>query len=201
MPRRTPVFRLLKDAQAFVLAHREEGVHCPCCGLSVKVSRRNIYNKMAITLLYLVEERLQNGPEWIDIQKILRKVDWRGGDYALMEYWGFIERPPKDPENDDPTKAPGRQGLWRATAEGIAYVCGDFLAPKAVFTCNKEVLGWTDEQVSFLECLPETFDYRNVQLRPQDVSTLKLAELRKRGLTDDRYMRPALEGRDRGHRI
>jgi len=150
-PTTTPlIFITLDDAVAFVQAHLDDGVECPCCKQLVKLYKRPFNHNMAAFLCRLV---VLSGPErnWVDI----KEMPLRGGDYAKVRYWGFVELAPKDP-NDTAKRT---SGLWRPTYKGVKFAENKLRVPKRVHLYNKEVRGWDTQDISITEALGKKFDY------------------------------------------
>jgi hypothetical protein len=153
------VISTLDEAKAYVLAHRDDGVECPCCGKSRKVYERTIYSGMARFLIWLVreyqrrEELKLEGGLWVDS---LEGPPQRGGDFAKMAHWGLIEQM----ANDDETKRTSR--FWRPTAKGAAFVHGLITISKRVRLFDNVVIGFSEERFDIRDALGKKFDYKEL---------------------------------------
>lgn len=160
-----PETTTLRDARAFVLANRADGVECPCCTQLCKLYRRKLNSNMAGGLCWLVRtwlSRCQPGyideqPHWVylpgDGPRWLIKT---GGQFSVLEHWGLIEHMP----NDDVTKR--CSGYWRPTELAINFVQRRCAVPSHVFLFNNTVEGWSDKQIDVDEALNNVFDYQEL---------------------------------------
>jgi len=80
----------------------------------------------------------------------------RGGDFAKLIYWGFIEERPKTDENKKNT------GIYRITEDGVAFVLGKTRFSRSAYVYNDHVMGWSEELVNVYEALGDTFDYNEL---------------------------------------
>lgn len=153
----------LEDAKTYVLAKRDEGVPCPCCGQYCKVYPRSLNAAMARFLIWLVREyeaRKRNDAAtdlWISVNDgPLIQNRKGGGDFAKMEHWGLIEQM----QNDDETKR--TSGFWRPTQSGIDFVYGRVMVPKKAMLYMNECIGFSEEKINIREALGTTFDYQEL---------------------------------------
>lgn len=142
----------LAEAKQYLRANWEKGVNCPCCSQFVKKWRQPLHAGQAVWLINLVRE-YELTPEWMDVKILATKTGMRGGDYAKLRYWGLVESQEK---TDESKRASGR---WRPTSKGITFAHGNTVLPKAVYTYDRKVLGFSDDQVTIQEVLGDKFDY------------------------------------------
>jgi hypothetical protein len=126
-----------------------EAVSCPCCGQLCKVYKRGLYATIVAGLVRLVS-RWTREPRWYHVNELLAQ---KGGDFAKLEKWGFIEQA----SNDDEGKR--TSGWWRPTPQGIAFAMGRTTAPRRVYLYLNEVVGWDEARVTVREALGDRFDY------------------------------------------
>jgi len=142
------VFSTLADAQAFVQARMEDGVHCPCCSQFVKVYSRSMYADMAVWLIQLVRAYEKTG-DFVHVTT----TDARGGDYGKLRFWSAVEQ---DINVDTNKKSSGR---WRPTKIGIDFAYGRRTLSKKVLIFDNKAIGFTGPEISIREALGERFDY------------------------------------------
>lgn len=161
-----PVITTLIEAKAEVLAGRDDGVACPCCGQYCKVYQRTLNSAMARFLIWLVleyEHRWTDdhgGHLWISVNDgPLIQNRKGGGDFAKLRYWGLIEQM----ANDDDTKR--TSGYWRPTSIGIAFAHDRITVPKQVKLYLNDPIGFSEERVSIRDALGTKFDYQELMAR------------------------------------
>ena len=160
MPRRTPVFRTLVDARAYVRANRGEGVECPCCDQYARVYERSLNYAMARFLIWLVKAYESCARWWSVNDGPLIQNRKGGGDFAKMEHWGLIISCP----NEDSTKR--MSGFWRPTKRGIDFVYRRIQVPVRIHLYHNQVVGWSPEMTTVVEALGKKFDYAELMRRP-----------------------------------
>jgi len=155
----------LDEAKQYVLAHRTDasGVACPCCEQLVKVYRRKINVAMAMVLIALVKKAKAVGQiEWIHVPSFIRMIPFppnfpvgNGGDWSKLRFWDLIEARPG--ARDDGSK---RNGYYRVTPKGVAFVERKIRVPVSMFVTNQKVLGTDDSKlVDIDDALGKKFRY------------------------------------------
>lgn len=80
----------------------------------------------------------------------------RGGDFAKLAYWGFIQERPKTDENKKNT------GIYRITEDGVAFVLGKTSFSRSAYVYNDHVLAWSEELVKVHAAIGDAFDYNEL---------------------------------------
>jgi hypothetical protein len=103
----------LSEAREYIkkAAYGVKGTTCPCCGNNVKSYKRKFTSDMARFMILLVW-RFERTGNWVSAPDL----DFRGGDYAKVRFWGLADH---KPNLNDPTKK--ESGLWRPTELGIKF--------------------------------------------------------------------------------
>lgn len=134
---RTP----LAETRAVVLvAARDGGCVCPCCGRFVRVYRRRLHAEMARFMIRLYRlDRIGPGDylgaiRWHSTREVLGD---KGGnkastDATYLTHWGLVER--SDAEN----AAGAPAGMLRLTPLGVAFVERRATAPTHILLLNNE---------------------------------------------------------------
>ena len=136
----------LGEAIQHLQAHLDEGVKCPCCGQFAKRYKRSLYKGYIQWLIWLIQVT-GKGAEWADVRNTPPHLA-RNGDYAKLQWWGFVESQGK------------RSRMWKPTREGFWFVQGKIRVPKYAFVYDNVVEGYSPETVSVVEALGERgFDY------------------------------------------
>ncbi len=152
----------LEEARAFVRANQRSGTKCPCCDQYVKLYRRTLNGTMlyALSIIYRY-----GGSDWLHVPSFLSReatgqmaVAVRGGDWAKLKYWRFIEE--KDIIRDDGSN---RSGYWRITDDGVAFLREEFTTPSAVFIYNDKLVGFDEQKfVSAGDIKHKHFNFREL---------------------------------------
>jgi hypothetical protein len=112
------------------------GVICPCCGRKARAWRLSIHAGMVKWLIELYRETLRSGSTWIDVRTVNQASEMYGGDYAKLKFWELIE-----PQNSETCPDEKRSiGLWRITADGIAFLKGLHHVPRHIWTFDNQVI-------------------------------------------------------------
>lgn len=167
----------LDEAQAFVTTNLDRGVECPCCRQRAQRYRRSITSSMGAALIYVynyfaTEERrarsLQKNdpnakpPEWLHVPSYLSRVyggvGVRGGDWAKLRYWDFLE--PKDDEIR--SDGSNRNGLWKITPAGKLFATNASKAAKYVYLYDGQVQGFEGPQIGIRDALKTKFNYESL---------------------------------------
>ena len=134
------------EARAYVRQHLQSGVICPCCRQTAKIYKRALNQTMVKGLLWLVQEYSKN-PGYIHVMSLGPK--WlvsKGGSFATLKAWGFIEEEPPPASVEDKHKATGR---WRPTPKGVLFVQNAVTVPRYVLLYNKHVIGLEGEPIAY----------------------------------------------------
>jgi len=152
----------LEEAKQEVIANRDEGITCPCCGQLAKVYKRLVYGSMAVDLIRLYQKHMfdDDWNKYYHISKV-RTVTAGGGDFAKFVYWGLVEEQQKDP--DDLSKR--TSGFWRITNIGKAFVEKKTQIMKYVIIYDSNVLRFEGDLVDIESCLRGKFNYQELMNR------------------------------------
>lgn len=143
----------LSAASTWVESNRIKGAICPCCTQIAKRYKRKLSSSMAYALI-LIYRAFRKQSAWLHVPEYLTEVcstgaTFRGGDWAKMTHWGLIE-PKEDEVRKDGSK---RNGLYKITALGNAFVENRVRVPKYVFLFASKCLGLSEETISIEEAL------------------------------------------------
>jgi len=149
--------KLLSEVRAEIEERKwKDGCICPACDQTAKVYRRKITDDMALFLAWLVEQKVKTKETYHHYQKYKTRAHL-GGDYSKLEYWQLMARMPKD-ENDDKASS----GFWKVTERGYDFLIGKIKVPRYAFIYANRIEGFSDEQISFKDCLANPFDYPEI---------------------------------------
>jgi len=138
----------LEDARAWLRDRVDDGQSCPCCGQMAKVYRRKLTASIGCVLIRMWRE---SRDEWIYMPRIRSA----GQDEVIARFWFLIEG--DDAVRDDGSK---RNGWWRLTNLGVAFVHNEIKLPKYARIYNNRLLNLDAEQsVSIIDVLGTKFDY------------------------------------------
>lgn len=148
----------LTDAKAQVFGQLTTGSKCPCCGQYARLYRRPFNSSMAVALITLH----RHGREWVHLPSLLSEKlvgpVTRGGDWSKLAFWGFAE-PKPEVRYDGST----RNGFWRITDAGLAFVNGATRVPSAVYLYNQTFYGFDPRKtVNVEEALGKAFNYQEL---------------------------------------
>jgi hypothetical protein len=161
-----PLTATVEEARAYVerYSRTQAGCRCPACDRLVRTYRRLVNRTGARFLLALAREsaRLHAGDmtEYVDL-RTPPNDDLRtpGGDYAKLRYWGLIA------SGENP-------GVWRLTGYGLAWMRDRHHIPKYAVVLDGEVIGYSDERVSFADAMRQAFDLDDAMLAPDGLSEI-----------------------------
>lgn len=149
----------ITQAKVWLSKYARKGAQCPCCEQRVQFYKRTLTSTMCYALI-LIDQHFRTSSEWLHVPQYLTAAGAdeaaRGGDYAKLKDWGFIE--PKPAVREDSST---RTGYWRITDRGKAFVRGEIRVRKTVELYNqKRTRQDADpETVSIQEALGTRFDY------------------------------------------
>ena len=160
---RTPAEALTTLAEArevFFRNAEEDGSDCPCCDRYGKIYKRKLHSAMAAVLVLLYRHR---GLGFVHVHKLnaMRggRLDSRG-DFAKLRHWGLIEESATTQKQSAYDIDKKRQGLWRITESGEAFVEGRIRVYERILIYNTECLGVAGvETVDIHEALGSHFSY------------------------------------------
>ena len=155
----------IKAGQDYVYESMQEagGGTCPCCSQTVKLYKRGLNGPMAVMLILL--HKMNDGTHWTYVGdwrkaaavKFDNNMDFGGGDYGKLLYWGLVEKQPLQPGMNNKSS-----GQWKMTPKGRDFVLGRTdldKVPSHALVYNGEVVGFSDTEVTIQECLGTRFDY------------------------------------------
>lgn len=153
IPPELPLDATLETARDYVMhyKYKPRGCVCPACDRLVKVYARSVSGVMAQWLLDLAVDsaRLHEG----DMTDFVSRRGVTRGDYSKLRYWGLT--------------ANGGYALWRVTGHGISWMRGRSTIAKYAYVLDGEVIGYSDERVSFSDALKVTFDLDEAMDTPE----------------------------------
>ena len=77
-------------------------------------------------------------------------------EVGRLQRWGLVE--PR--RNDDPKKKDS--ALWRPTRKGILFAQGRISIPKDAYVYQNEVLRYSTDRITIVDCFENTFDYQEL---------------------------------------
>ncbi len=136
----------LEDARAYVVKRRPDGIVCPCCDQYAKNYVRKLNSAMAHGLILLYRYfREPTAEKFIHVERYLAKYT-RATDVYKLRFWELIE-------------SNGSVGMWRITEKGKKFVLGQIKVTKKIELYNDQLIGTSDELISFVEALGEHFNF------------------------------------------
>lgn len=154
----------LAEARRHLIAHLDEGVHCPCCDQYARRYKRKLNSGMVRALLWLVQVHRQGNGDWVDVQVNAPAWLLRTKQLPTTRYWGLVERAP----NDASTRK--SSGQWRPTDLGIRFAFGDVRVPRHVYVYNDVVEAFSAERTDVIEALGDRFSYSELMAWTGDLS-------------------------------
>ena len=135
-----------------MMARKKKGFFCPCCGLFVKAYYRKLNCNMALCLIHLYRNGLF---DFVHIESFLSKNQLpRCGDFTYLKHYGFLE-PLKEKRSDGSV----RNGFYKITEEGIAFVMREILAPEGYIIFNNTLEGFYGKAITISKALGKNFNY------------------------------------------
>lgn len=150
-----PEFNTLSEAKEYLRENFDKGTKCPCCGQFVKLYKRSITSGQAHGLIMFYRYSEEHPEEFIHVSNF-DFTAFRGGDFAKLRYWGFIEQA----ENDDPSKRDS--GMWSITDKGRQFVRNERTVPRQVHLYDGQRVGWSEDRVSIKDALKNKFNYEEL---------------------------------------
>jgi hypothetical protein len=148
----------LSQARVYLQENYEEGVGCPCCKQHVKLYKRKLNSAMAIALIEIYNASKYNGFDFIHVEDHFKEMPGLPssirGDFPKLRHWGLIEALKE--KREDGSK---RNGMYRITGRGIAFVQCNLRVASHVHLFNNEVKGFSDNHVGIAACLGSKFNY------------------------------------------
>lgn len=156
---------ILSDARADLFKQAEKGAICPCCDQYVKIYKRKLNSSMACGLVYVYNYfRSPEALPWLHLPGFFtEKKICSSNDGGLLRHWELIE--PMVSERKDGS---WRNGHYKITSKGVAFVKGEISVPKYVYIYSQNVLGFSDgdkypkEDTTIQDSLGENFNYREL---------------------------------------
>jgi hypothetical protein len=136
-----------------------DGGFCPCCGKWGKIAKFKLRQYYALSLRWIAINGEEDG--WVNVQAKGPKFIMRSKNYAQLKHWGLIE----SKEN--------KSGIWRVTQRGLDFMNGITTMPIAVYTYNKQIFGFDNEQTSYRGLFGVHFDYDEMMSARFDWASIK----------------------------
>lgn len=149
----------LSMAKQYVRNQISNGVECPCCGQYAKLYKRKLTSAMAIALLEIYKQNRKNNFEFFHVENHFKNLKGLPasirGDFPKLRYWNLIEQ--QEGERDDGSN---RNGFYRITGAGNAFIHDDQMKVFShALIFNNKLEGFSENTVSFKECLGNKFNY------------------------------------------
>lgn len=148
----------ISGAKVFLEQNRNEGVVCPCCDQVVKMYKRKLNSAMAIALYQIFKASKADDYDYIHVENTLNNLPNLPasirGDFPKLRFWGLIE--PLVEKREDGSN---RNGMYRITMAGVNFIWGKSTTYSHVFLYNNTAQGFSNEMVTFRDCLGSKFNY------------------------------------------
>jgi hypothetical protein len=137
----------------------DDGETCPCCDQLAKRYRRKLYSTQVACLLVMARVSGGNTSRYIHKDELMEAQPglasaFGAGDFAKLQYWGFIEEQPKADDKDTRTS-----GNWRITQLGLDFAWSRSRAHSHAVVYNGVCTHLTGNMVSVGDCLGKKFSY------------------------------------------
>lgn len=147
----------LIEIKKYLRANANKGCKCPACGQVVKFYKRPLLHCMVSCLVTFYRKFDDN--EFHHISDLTKENPYfasRGGAFAMLRFWHFVEEKTKEHDTLGRTS-----GYWRITERGRYFVTGKISVPRRALMFDNRFLGWVDdkEMVTISQCFPTVFDY------------------------------------------
>lgn len=159
----------LEQAKDWLRRRLDKGEQCPCCQQFAKVYRRGITSTMALALIHIANspDTVRDQDGFLHVSDYLKGIGTKGAlaaaqsaDWAKLVAWQFIEQADRD--RDDGSS---RNGWWRITADGMAFVQDRVTVPRYAKFYDSRVLGLEGDPVGIRDALGKRFDYYDLMQR------------------------------------
>lgn len=142
----------VKEAQDYVKEYAEDGVYCPCCERLVKLYKRKLHSEMAAFLFRLVFA-YKTHPRWYSTRELVPGTSKSTTDGSYLVHWDLVQKEPAK------NNSGGKAGSYKPTQRGIDFVMGEVVVPSHIHMLCGELVGYSDDYVTFAECIENKFDY------------------------------------------
>lgn len=129
---------------------------CDCCGQALPVVyRRKLSKAMALGLLLAVKRYAATGERVFSWNRLLEDHAITSSDQTKLAHWALIEDVPGERADGNP-----RNGFWRITDAGIAFVSGqEEVRSHVILGRGNRLIDYDGDWTSFQDALGEPFDY------------------------------------------
>ena len=154
----------LDEAIDWVIAWREKGCICPCCGRKNKVYRRNMRDSFIVEMVILYHYHLsKNGSnpddwEYVHISTIKERTFHRLRELAKCGYegWELVVS-----QFNEGTKK-RRSGSWKLTRRGEDFLRNLISIHAILWVYKDRVIDRSKRYTTMREALSEHFDYEEL---------------------------------------
>lgn len=142
----------LAVARAYVIAHRDKGVTCPCCDQRAQVYANAISSLQARWLAGLAAAserahgRATEFTPLADVRITGQSATTLGGKYGKLKHWGLAEKHPK------------RGATWRVTTLGLEWLRGRVTVPRIVYLYDNHFRGFGTDHITYDDALRRGHD-------------------------------------------
>jgi hypothetical protein len=152
----------LAEARQIFFSELASGTTCLCCDRKAAIRPRQPYKGQMIALLKAAEFFRNNPTEkWLHFKNYMLQFKKDAARVQELRHWGLIERKPGEKEDGNP-----RNGMYRVTDEGMAFVEGRRSVPRYAYIYNDAPVGFSDgkyaptEFVDVYRALGKNFNYK-----------------------------------------
>jgi hypothetical protein len=138
----------LAHAHAQVWGELDRGTFCPCCQRNARRYPRPLHAEMAAFLVRLVRVA-ETSKKWLHLRELLPGTEdtpKASTDGSYLVLWGLVKRHPE------------RNGLYRPTPAGIAFVRGRTTVPKVAWVYDGRASHFSKEVVGIRQALEDKLD-------------------------------------------
>ena len=146
---------------------KEKAQKCPVCHRVVRVYPRSLNHAMAAAMIHIYRyfER-DDAKEWLHVENYLKSLPISAairGDYGKLRFFETLAKEPLLLKGAGKREdGSSRNGFWKITNSGKAFVRGEVKVPKAVYLYNDERQAVSAELIDIHAALAKKFDYNEL---------------------------------------
>ena len=134
---------------------KDKGYTCPCCGLFVKRYARSLNCNMALALIVLYRNGIN---DFVHLEKLMQQKGYqRCGDASYLIHWKFLERKVENRKDGS-----NRNGFYKLTGLGMMFVEGKITAREKAMIFNNNFEGFSGGEITIHQALGKRFNYEEL---------------------------------------